>query len=157
MFDSPDRECISRILCANLSMLTERRRSWHNVVRKALVRPFALSIQEPIIQVFAAFLSFVYGTFYSEFHFCLACPLCQCIYSRISLRVVFLTTIPSIFEGVYQEPVGTAGLHYIALGIGSTVMAQLCGQFLDMSYKHLCARNGGVGKPEFRLRAFPRS
>lgn len=34
-------------------------------MRKALIRPFALSIQEPIIQVFAVYLSFVYGTLYS--------------------------------------------------------------------------------------------
>ncbi|KAH9853266.1 MFS polyamine transporter [Lenzites betulinus] len=103
-------------------------REWKNLMTKALIRPFALSLQEPIIQVFAAFLSFVYGTFF-----------------------IFLTTIPSIFEGVYKEPVGIAGLHYLALGIGSVLMSQVNARFLDASYKRLCARNGGVGKPEFRL------
>ncbi|EIW62246.1 MFS polyamine transporter [Trametes versicolor FP-101664 SS1] len=111
IFDSPDRE-------------------WHNVVRKTLIRPFALSIQEPIIQVFAVYLSFVYGTLY-----------------------IFLTTIPSIFEGVYREPVGIAGLHYLALGLGSVVAAQLSGRLIDMSYKRLTAHYNGVGKPEYRLPA----
>ncbi|KAI0820695.1 MFS polyamine transporter [Trametes gibbosa] len=103
-------------------------RTWTTVVRKALIRPFALSVQEPIIQVFAAFLLFVYGTFF-----------------------IFLTTIPSIYEGVYKEPVGTAGLHYLALGIGSVLMSQINARLLDTSYKRFCKRNGGVGKPEFRL------
>ncbi len=66
---------------------------------------------------------------------------------------VFLTTIPSIFEGVYQEPVGTAGLHYLALGLGSVAAAQFSGRLIDMSYKRLCAHYNGVGKPEYRLRA----
>lgn len=65
---------------------------------------------------------------------------------------VFLTTIPSIFEGVYQEPVGVAGLHYLALGLGSVVAAQFSGRLIDMSYKRLTAHYNGVGKPEFRLR-----
>ncbi|OJT04646.1 hypothetical protein TRAPUB_4658 [Trametes pubescens] len=66
---------------------------------------------------------------------------------------VFLTTIPSIFEGVYQEPVGTAGLHYLALGLGSVAAAQFSGRLIDMSYKRLCAHYNGVGKPEYRLPA----
>ncbi|KAI0368400.1 MFS polyamine transporter [Pilatotrama ljubarskyi] len=103
-------------------------REWKNIVQKSLIRPFALSFYEPIIQVFAAYLSLIYGMLY-----------------------IFLTTLPSIFEGVYGERVGIAGLHYFALGIGMSAMAQLGARFLDISYKRLCARNGGVGKPEYRL------
>ncbi|KAI0666100.1 MFS polyamine transporter [Trametes maxima] len=103
-------------------------REWRNIVKKALFRPFALSIYEPIIQVLSAYFSFVYGLFY-----------------------LFLTTIPSIFEGVYKEKVGIAGLHYFALGIGLTTISQLNARFLDQIYKRLCKQNGGVGKPEYRL------
>jgi hypothetical protein len=37
-------------------------RTWQAVFRKALVRPFALMAFEPIIQVFGAYMAFVYGT-----------------------------------------------------------------------------------------------
>jgi len=64
-----------------------------------------------------------------------------------------LTTIPSIFEGVYQQPVGIAGLHYIALGVGLTGASQINARTLDQVYVYLKNKNGGVGKPEFRLPA----
>ncbi|KAI9060888.1 MFS polyamine transporter [Trametes sanguinea] len=103
-------------------------RQWRNLVQKALIRPFALAIYEPIIQVLAAFLSFVYGTLY-----------------------LFLTTIPSIYQGVYKEDVGIAGFHYFALGIGMTAASQINGRFMDAAYKWLVARYGQQGKPEYRL------
>jgi len=31
---------------------------------------------------------------------------------------VFITTIPAIFQDVYHQQVGIAGLHYLALGVG---------------------------------------
>lgn len=65
---------------------------------------------------------------------------------------MFLTTIPSIFEGVYHQPVGIAGLHYFALGVGLTGASQINARMLDKVYKHFQAKNGGVGKPEYRLR-----
>lgn len=60
--------------------------------------------------------------------------------------------MPSIFEGVYNEPVGIAGLHYIALGVGLSGASQINARTLDKVYVHLKNKNGGVGKPEFRLR-----
>ena len=33
---------------------------------KALVRPFALFAQEPIIQLLSIYMAYLYGTFYSE-------------------------------------------------------------------------------------------
>lgn len=60
--------------------------------------------------------------------------------------------MPSIFEGVYGQPVGIAGLHYIALGVGLSGASQLNARTLDKVYVHLKNKNGGVGKPEFRLR-----
>ena len=65
---------------------------------------------------------------------------------------VFLTTIPSIFEGVYGEPVGIAGLNYFALGVGLTGASQLNARMLDRIYKYFKEKNGGVGRPEYRLR-----
>jgi hypothetical protein len=65
---------------------------------------------------------------------------------------VFITTIPSIFQDVYHERVGIAGLHYLALGVGLTCGSQINARFMDRVYKSLKSRNGGVGRPEFRLR-----
>ena len=69
--------------------------------------------------------------------------------------IVFLTTIPGIFQGVYDERPGIAGLHYIALGIGLGSASQLNARMLDWVYSYYKNKNGGKGRPEFRLREFP--
>jgi hypothetical protein len=66
---------------------------------------------------------------------------------------VILTTMPSIFQGVYQQSAGIAGLHYIALGVGLTGASQINARAIDKVYIYLRSKNGGVGKPEFRLRS----
>lgn len=37
-------------------------------------------------------------------------------------------------------------------GLGFTTAAQLFSRLIDKAYKKMSAKNGGVGKPEFRLR-----
>ena len=66
---------------------------------------------------------------------------------------MFLTTIPGIFEGVYHERVGIAGLHYLALGVGLTGASQANAYLMDKIYAYLTRKNGGKGRPEYRLRA----
>ncbi|KAG1727551.1 MFS polyamine transporter [Suillus paluster] len=118
-------------------------RSWQTIMGKALVRPFALFFREPIVQILGVYMAYLYGTHYRK----------SFLFSSTS---VFLTTIPSIFQGVYQQPVGIAGLHYIALGAGLMVAAQVNARTLDKVYVYFKNKNGGVGKPEFRLLAmFP--
>ncbi|KIJ60513.1 hypothetical protein HYDPIDRAFT_177370 [Hydnomerulius pinastri MD-312] len=108
-------------------------RSWQTIMAKSLVRPFALFAREPIVQVLGIYMAYLYGTLY-----------------------LFLTTIPSIFEGVYGQPVGIAGLHYIALGVGLTGASQINARSLDKVYVYFKNKHGGVGKPEYRLPAmFP--
>ena len=68
--------------------------------------------------------------------------------------LVFLTTIPATFQDVYHQRVGIAGLHYLALGIGLVIPSQINARLMDRIYTLLKVRNGGVGKPEFRLRAY---
>ncbi|KAJ3478756.1 hypothetical protein NLI96_g9543 [Meripilus lineatus] len=106
----------------------EADRHWKSIVSKALVRPFKLFYYEPIVQVLGLYMAFIYGLLY-----------------------LFLTTMPSIFEGVYQQRVGIAGLHYIALGVGLTGASQINARFMDKIYIALKKRNGGKGAPEFRL------
>ncbi|KAI0315926.1 MFS polyamine transporter [Amylostereum chailletii] len=106
----------------------DQQRDWNSLFGKALVRPFALFIHEPIIQLFGIYMAFIYGTYY-----------------------LFLTTIPGIFEGVHHESIGIAGLNYLSLGVGMMIAAQVNAQFVDKIYATLKARYGGVNKPEFRL------
>ena len=68
-------------------------------------------------------------------------------------RTVFLTTIPTTFQETYRQPIGIAGLHYFALGVGLSGASQLNARMLDKVYKYFTAKNGGVGRPEYRLRA----
>ncbi|KAI0947331.1 hypothetical protein AcV7_009784 [Taiwanofungus camphoratus] len=103
-------------------------RHWKQIVSKALVRPFKLFAHEPIIQLLGVYMAFVYGLLY-----------------------LFLTTIPSIFEKTYGERVGIAGLNYFALGVGLTGASQVNARLLDRIYKHFQRKNGGQGRPEFRL------
>ena len=64
-----------------------------------------------------------------------------------------LTIIPSIFEDVYHQKTGIAGLNYIALGIGLTLCSQVNARYMDRVYIYLKEKKGGgVGEPEFRLR-----
>ncbi|KZT11969.1 MFS polyamine transporter [Laetiporus sulphureus 93-53] len=103
-------------------------RHWKKILSKSLVRPFKLFFREPIIQLLGIYMAFVYGTLY-----------------------LFLTTIDGIFENVYGEDVGIAGLNYFALGVGLTGASQINARMLDRVYKYFSKKNGGVGRPEFRL------
>jgi multidrug resistance protein len=105
-------------------------RSWRTIMKKSLSRPFVLFAHEPIVQLLGIYMAYLYGSLY-----------------------LFLTTIPSIFQGIYQQPVGIAGLHYIALGIGLIAASQLNAKTMDKIYIYLKSKHGGVGRPEFRLPA----
>jgi len=60
--------------------------------------------------------------------------------------------MPTIFGVVYRENPGIAGLHYLALGLGLSAASQINALTLDRVYVHFKNKNGGVGRPEFRLR-----
>ncbi|KAI0054307.1 hypothetical protein BV25DRAFT_1895713 [Artomyces pyxidatus] len=64
---------------------------------------------------------------------------------------IFLTTAPTIFQGVYYEQISAAGLNYLSFGIGLMLAAQLSARLLDRVYAHLQAQHGGTGRPEYRL------
>ncbi|KAG7095020.1 hypothetical protein E1B28_005814 [Marasmius oreades] len=103
-------------------------RSWRAIFAKAMTRPFTLLFREPIAQVIAVYMGYIYGIFY-----------------------LFLTTLPRIFEGVYKQPAGIAGINYVALGIGLTAASQINARYMDRIYIKLKNKSGGIGKPEFRV------
>ncbi|KAJ6142454.1 hypothetical protein N7471_001907 [Penicillium samsonianum] len=100
------------------------------VLRGSLVRPFKLLLTQPIVQVLALFMAYIYGIMY-----------------------LVISTFPSLWTSpeYYNESIGIGGLSYISLGLGFWLGSQICAPLNDRIYRRLKARNNGVGKPEFRF------
>ncbi|KAJ5771190.1 uncharacterized protein N7511_003241 [Penicillium nucicola] len=100
------------------------------VLRGSLIRPFKLLLTQPIVQVLALYMAYIYGIMY-----------------------LVLSTFPSLWTSpeYYNESTGIGGLNYISLGLGFWLGSQICAPLNDRIYRHLKARNGGVGRPEFRV------
>ncbi|KAI0778356.1 MFS polyamine transporter [Trametes elegans] len=105
-----------------------QQRNYKEFIARALLRPFILFATEPIIQLVAVYLAFIYGVIY-----------------------LVIATIPAIYTNVYHEEPGIMGLHYIAMGLGLFVASQVNARILDRVYAVLKRRNNGQGEPEFRL------
>lgn len=94
----------------------------------ALSRPFTLLFTQPIVQVLACYQAYLYGLMY-----------------------IMLTSFPMVFNGIYGQSVSVGSLNYISLGVGFSIGTQVCARLQDVVYRRLKQRNGGVGKPEFRI------
>ncbi|KAJ6590506.1 MFS general substrate transporter [Mycena vulgaris] len=110
------------------SAFEDSKRSWTTVMGRGMVKPLVFLGTEPIVQVFALYMAVLYGVLYLS-----------------------LTTFVKVFTIQYNEGTGLAGIHYLAIALGSTVGGQLGAQVLTRVYLHLKAKNGGVGVPEMRL------
>ncbi|KAH1335533.1 hypothetical protein KXX35_006063 [Aspergillus fumigatus] len=108
---------------------TERQnKTLSQTMQTALVRPFRLLSTQPIVQVLALYMAFIYGTMY-----------------------LVLSTFSSLWTRVYNESTGIGGLNYISLGLGFWLGSQLCAPLNDRIYRRLKARNNNIGRPEFRV------
>ncbi|KAL8689865.1 MAG: hypothetical protein Q9224_004542 [Gallowayella concinna] len=103
-------------------------RSLLTVLENAIVRPFRLLATQPIVQVLSLFVGYIYGLMY-----------------------LVLSTFPVLWTERYHESVGIAGLNYISMGLGFTLGAQIFSPLNDRIYRIFKSKNGGVGKPEFRI------
>jgi multidrug resistance protein len=103
-------------------------RTLGKTIRISLIRPFRLLGTQIIVQVLALYMAYLYGLMY-----------------------LVLSTFPSLWENGYHESVGIGGLNYISLGVGFFLGTQICAPCQDRIYRALKKRNGGVGKPEFRV------
>ena len=104
-------------------------RTFSKILKLAFVRPFVLLGTQPIIQVLAVYLGYLYGVVY-----------------------IVLTTLPTLWTERYHESIGIAGLNYISLGFGYVIGTQSTARLNDTIYKVLKKRSGkDVGRPEFRL------
>ncbi|KAJ9138909.1 MFS multidrug transporter [Pleurostoma richardsiae] len=94
----------------------------------ALVRPFRLLATQPIIQVLALYMMYLYGLMYLQ-----------------------LSTFPTLWAS-YGYSTGKGGLNYIAQGVGFFLGAQVCAPLQDRIYAALKRRYGlEAGRPEFRV------
>lgn len=123
-------------------------RTLGKTLRGAVSRPFVMLGTQPIIQVLALYMAFLYGLMY-----------------------LMLSTFPRLFHDVYRQPLGTSGLNYISLGLGFFLGTQSCAPVMDVIYRRLkystsphihppSSRAGeekdedrgiGTGRPEFRV------
>ncbi|KAL8278774.1 hypothetical protein RQP46_008843 [Phenoliferia psychrophenolica] len=103
-------------------------KSFGHILSHGLVRPFVMLRKESIIQILSVYMAIIYG-------------------------IIYITTVSTtdIFINIYHESVGIAGTNFVAQGLGFMIWAQIQGRLMDRVYRALKERNGGVGKPEFRL------
>ncbi len=99
-----------------------------HVLRSALVRPFILLGSQPIIQVLALYVAYLYGLMY-----------------------LVLSTYPVLWSNVYHQSISIGGLNYISLGLGFFLATQITAPLNDRIYKRLKSKNNGVGRPELRI------
>ncbi|CAI6337721.1 unnamed protein product [Periconia digitata] len=99
-----------------------------NTLRIALKRPFVLLFTQPIVQVLACYMAYIYGLMY-----------------------LILSTFPVLWTTRYHQSSGTGALNFIAMGLGFFIGSQTCAPLMDRIYSRLKRRNNGVGKPEFRV------
>ncbi|GAA6004698.1 hypothetical protein JCM11491_002199 [Sporobolomyces phaffii] len=104
------------------------KRTPREVFKRGMTRPFVLFWHEPIIQVQGAYMALLYGIIY-----------------------MMLVSTTEIFETIYHESVGIAGLNFIAMGLGFFLAAQGGARLLDVIYRRLKVRYDSPGRPEFRL------
>ncbi|KAI0638314.1 multidrug resistance protein 4 [Trametes polyzona] len=95
-----------------------------------MTRPFILLTRSIICFLLSAYMALMYGIYYLMF-----------------------AVFPDVFTGIYGFSIGTGGLAYIGLGVGFFLATLFGAYFADEVYAHLVQRNGGKGKPEFRIPA----
>jgi len=98
------------------------------VFKRAILRPMKLLFLSPIVSLLSLHLSMVYGYLYLLF-----------------------TTFTMVFQGIYGFSTGAAGLTFLGLGGGSIAGVVIIGGCSDKIYLYYAGKNGGTGKPEYRL------
>lgn len=103
-------------------------RSFSSHVGLALKRPFILLFTQPIVQVLALYIGYVYGVLY-----------------------LVLASFPMLWFRRYGQAPDIAGLNYISLGLGFFIGTQIAAQFADRIYKYFLKKHQGESKSEFRV------
>ncbi|KAF2679475.1 MFS general substrate transporter [Lentithecium fluviatile CBS 122367] len=98
------------------------------ILQVALKRPFKLFFTQPIVQVLACYMAYLYGLMY-----------------------LMLSTFPILWTERYHQSVGIGSLNFIAMALGFFLGTQTTAPLNDVVYRRLKKKNNGVGKPEFRV------
>ncbi|KAG6002683.1 hypothetical protein E4U21_002835 [Claviceps maximensis] len=93
-----------------------------------LVRPMALLIYRPAMQIIAVVMALNFAVY------CL-----------------LLSTYATIFIERYNQNETMSSLNYIALAMGTMTASQVGGPVMDWIYRRMKARHGSQGVPEFRV------
>lgn len=113
---------------ANLRSKLEQNLTPKEVFIRAITRPTKLMFLSPICALMSLYMAVVYGILYLLF-----------------------TTFTFVFREAYGFSESTVGLTYIGLGIGNFIGLAALGFSSDRILKRLTEKNGGKGKPEYRL------
>ncbi|EMC98259.1 hypothetical protein BAUCODRAFT_67448 [Baudoinia panamericana UAMH 10762] len=110
-------------------------RKFSSHLKTALARPFVLLFTQPIVQILALYIGYVYGVLYLVL---------------ASFPTLWTNSSTEHPPGYGQSP-GIGGLNYISLGLGFYAGTQIAAKTADRIYKSLKAKNGDVGRSEFRV------
>ncbi|RSL84949.1 hypothetical protein CDV31_016637 [Fusarium ambrosium] len=105
-----------------------KNQSFGRIIAANFSRPFRLLGTQPIIQIVALYMAYIYGLMY-----------------------IVLSTFPDVWVGVYGQTSGIGGLNYISITLGFLLATQTAAPLSDRIYLKLSNKNEGVGKPEFRV------
>jgi multidrug resistance protein len=98
------------------------------IIINAIFRPLKMLLLSPIVFLLSLYTAFIFGYLY-----------------------LFITSFPTVFQGQYGFSVGTSGLVYLGLGVGSLIGVVIVGATSDKFFQKLTARNNETPAPEFRL------
>ncbi|KAK2609626.1 hypothetical protein N8I77_003119 [Diaporthe amygdali] len=102
----------------NLYIAKDKQETLLRAITSSMARPTRLLATQPIVQLIALYMGYLFGLFY-----------------------LILSTFPSLYRDVYGQGLGIGGLHYISLGVGFTLGAQVNAQITDRLYKKLTAKH----------------
>jgi MFS family permease len=98
-----------RLTTGNTSLHTRYEgRNHKTILLQALIRPFKLLATQPIIQILALFIAYVYGLMY-----------------------LALSTFTTVWVDIYMERSDIAGLNYLSLALGFCLATQICAPIND--------------------------
>lgn len=120
-----DTEKMARLRQEQTKGVTKAQFVWVNIKR-----PFIYTTRSLICFLFGLYMAVLYGCYY-----------------------IMFATFAKFFRDTYGFEAGVGGLTYLGLGIGLFGATAFSGTVADRSYRWFSERNGGVGKPEFRIPA----
>lgn len=102
----------------------------HSLHTGAKIEPLPAKLFQPIVTCCALYTAYVFGIIY-----------------------LLVATFPKLWTGQYGESQGIGGLNYISIATGSFIGLLFNILFVDRIYRYLKAKNGGEGRPEYRMPA----